>query len=50
MIREYGKGNKHLFSVNKGVSYGRETWVEKMVERYNLQTTRRCAGRPRKGN
>ena len=35
-------------SVNKGVPYGRETWVEKMVELYNLETTQRFAGRPRK--
>jgi putative transposase len=35
-------------SVNKGVPYGRKTWVEMMVERYDLETTRRPAGRPRK--
>ncbi len=37
-------------SINKGVPYGREAWVEKMVVRYDLETTRRSAGRPRKSN
>ena len=35
-------------SVNKGVPYGRERWVDAMVEKYHLEPTRRVAGRPRK--
>jgi len=35
-------------SVNKGMPYGRERWVEKMVQAHHLETTRRAAGRPRK--
>jgi len=35
-------------SVNKGVPYGRERWIDTMVDKYNLQSTLRSAGRPRK--
>lgn len=35
-------------SVNKGIPYGRDTWVSAMVSRYHLEHTRRGAGRPRK--
>jgi len=35
-------------SVNKGVPYGRDRWVDAMVEKYHLETTLRTAGRPRK--
>jgi len=35
-------------SVHKGVPYGKETWVERMVDRFNLQTTQRSVGRPKK--
>jgi len=35
-------------SVNKGVPYGEDRWVDAMVEEYGLETTRRPAGRPKK--
>lgn len=35
-------------SVNKGVPYGRERWIDKMVTTYHLETTLRSAGRPKK--
>lgn len=35
-------------SVNKGVPYGREKWVDKMVTKFHLETTLRKAGRPKK--
>lgn len=35
-------------SVNKGKPYGSSTWVDTMVEKYNLETTLRSVGRPRK--
>lgn len=35
-------------SVNKGVPYGRGRWVDTMVEKHRLESTRRLAGRPRK--
>ena len=34
-------------SVNKGVPYGRESWVEKMVAKHRLESTRHAPGRPR---
>jgi len=35
-------------SANKGVPYGRDRWVDAMVTKYNLEYTRRSAGRPKK--
>lgn len=35
-------------SVNKGVPYGRERWVDAMVTKHHLETTLRAPGRPRK--
>jgi|SRR3989344_6007827 len=35
-------------SVNKGIPYGREVWIDKMVTTYHLETTLRSAGRPKK--
>ena len=35
-------------SVNKGVPYGNGVWVETVIEKYKLETTRRSVGRPRK--
>lgn len=35
-------------SVDKGVPYGNDQWVDVMVERHGLESTRRSAGRPRK--
>lgn len=35
-------------SVNKGVPYGREQWIDVMVTKYHIETTLRSAGRPRK--
>jgi len=35
-------------SVNKGVPFGGERWVDAMVDRHGLQTTLRGAGRPKK--
>jgi putative transposase len=34
-------------SVNKSRPYGRETWVEKMIRDYKLESTLRAPGRPR---
>ncbi len=34
-------------SVNKGVPYGKETWVEVMVTKHHLETTQRKVGRPK---
>jgi len=34
-------------AVNKGVPYGGESWVERMVDRFELQATLRNPGRPR---
>ena len=33
-------------SLNKGVPYGRERWVDAMVTKYHLESTLRSAGRP----
>jgi hypothetical protein len=35
-------------SVNKGVPYGREKWVDAMVSKHHLETTLRAPGRPRR--
>ncbi|OGZ09740.1 MAG: hypothetical protein A3D65_05440 [Candidatus Lloydbacteria bacterium RIFCSPHIGHO2_02_FULL_50_13] len=35
-------------SVNKGVPYGRERWVDAMVSKYHMEATLRMAGRPKK--
>lgn len=35
-------------AVNRGVPYGREAWVEKMVTKYHLESTVRSPGRPKK--
>lgn len=35
-------------SVNKSLPYGRESWVNAMIDRYKLQSTTRGQGRPRK--
>ena len=35
-------------SVNKGVPYGKERWLDSMVDKYGLQSTLRSAGRPKK--
>lgn len=35
-------------SVNKGIPYGSDVWVDSTVLKYNLETTRRTVGRPRK--
>ena len=35
-------------AVNKGVPYGRDRWIDAMVTKYTLESTRRFAGRPRK--
>ena len=34
-------------SVNKSVPYGKETWVNQMVKKFNLESTLRSPGRPR---
>lgn len=34
-------------SLNKGVPYGGERWVDKMVTKFHLESTLRSAGRPR---
>ncbi|TRZ50814.1 transposase [bacterium] len=35
-------------SVNRGVPYGREGWIDLIVEKYELASTRRNPGRPKK--
>ncbi len=35
-------------SVNKGVPYGRESWVEKTAKQFNLEQTMRNPGRPKR--
>lgn len=35
-------------SLSKGVPYGRESWVKKMVKKYHLESTLRPPGRPKK--
>ncbi len=35
-------------SLNKGTPFGKDIWVEKMVEEHNLEHTVRERGRPRK--
>jgi len=35
------------YSVNKGKPYGSETWVNKIINRFNLVSTLRGSGRPR---
>jgi len=35
-------------SVNKGIPYGKERWVDRMVTKYHLESTVRGVGRPRK--
>ncbi|MDO8520784.1 MAG: transposase [bacterium] len=35
-------------SVNKGVPYGKERWVDRMVTKHHLESTLRSAGRPKK--
>ena len=34
-------------ALNKGVPYGRDRWVDAMVTKYHLESTRRFAGRPK---
>ncbi len=36
-------------SVNRGVPFGRERWVDTMVQKYGLESTVRTKGRPKKG-
>ena len=35
-------------SIDKGVPYGKGTWIEKMVLKYHLESTLKSPGRPRK--
>jgi len=41
--------NDVRFSVIKGVPYGREAWVNKMIDIYHLESTTKFPGRPKKG-
>ena len=36
-------------SVNRGTPLGNTAWVDEMVQRFNLESTRRAPGRPRRG-
>jgi|SRR3989344_1420274 len=38
---------KIRYCMSKGAPYGRGSWVEKMVMKYNLETTLRSVGRPK---
>ncbi len=40
--------NNIRFSVIKDVPYGKETWVNKMVDMYHLESTTKFPGRPKK--
>lgn len=42
--------NSLRYSVNKGKPYGSETWVNKMIEKFNLGSTLKKPGRPKKGS
>jgi putative transposase len=37
-------------SVNRGKPYGGESWTSKVLKKFNLETTERNRGRPRKGS
>ena len=38
------------YSVNKGKPYGFDSWVDSMVEKFDLKATLRNPGRPNKGS
>lgn len=38
------------YSVNKGKPYGFEDWVNRMIDKFNLKSTLRNPGRPKKGS
>ena len=37
------------YSVNKGKPYGTETWVSRIIKKFDLVATLRNPGRPKKG-
>ena len=37
------------YSVNKGKPYGKESWINKIIDKFNLNLTLRERGRPKKG-
>lgn len=38
------------YCVNKGKPYGRENWIQRMVDKFGLASTLRNPGRPKKGS
>jgi len=38
------------YSVNKGKPYGKEGWINRMIDRFKLTSTLRNPGRPKKGS
>ena len=52
-IKENEKEKKELdslrYSVNKGKPYGSNAWVNRMIDNFNLRSTLRSPGRPKKG-
>ena len=38
------------YSANKGKPYGSKVWVSRMIDRFNLMSTLRSPGRPKKGS
>ena len=36
------------YSVNKGKPYGKDKWIDRMIERFKLNATLRNPGRPKK--
>lgn len=38
------------YCVNKGKPFGKESWAERMIDRFNLASTLRNPGRPKKGS
>ena len=51
-INEKGKRELEslIYSVNKGKPYGSKSWTDKMINRFNLGSTLRRPGRPKKGS
>ncbi len=45
-----GESDQIRCCVNKGAPYGNDKWVDMMVKEYNLESTKRAGGRPKKLN
>ena len=50
-LREADEGLKKIrYSVNRGTPYGSDIWVARVVKKYELESTLRDRGRPKKGS